>query len=202
MISLLTKSSGGGNGSSGANGGILGALGNTLRSARLSDVFGLLGNLVTGMGKYQSSQFGIDAMEQVDAINEAYKEQLMSRQVRDMVGGATEAYGKWLLGSVRAGGTMPSYTSGMWQGVSDGMEDYGADLRAMALNSKLRQASFAAQHGANRMAMMSSIVDNMLNTYNDISSRVPKGSAAIPGVPAGYRGSKFLLPEKKRKGGQ
>jgi hypothetical protein len=187
MISLLTK----------IGGAVKGALGAT----KLSDVFGMLGSLTTGVGKYQSSEFGMDATDQVDAINEAYKGQLMSRRVRDMVGGATESYGKGLLNSVRAGGTMPSFTSPIWQSVRDGMEDYGADLRAMALNSKIRQASFAAQHGANRMAMMSSLVDNMLNTYNDISSRVPKGSSGSSAGAKGVRGSKFSFPGKKRKGG-
>jgi hypothetical protein len=187
MISLLTK----------IGDAVKGALGAT----KLSDVFGLLGSLTTGVGKYQSFEFGMDGTDHVDAINEAYNGQLMSRRVRDMVGGATESYGKGLLSGVRAGGTMPSYTSGMWHGVSDGMDDYGADLRAMALNAKLRQASFAAQHGANRMAMMSSLVDNMLNTYNDISSRVPKVSSGSSAWAKGVRGSKFSFPGKKRKGG-
>jgi hypothetical protein len=56
----------------------------------------------------------------------------------------------------------------MWQRVSDGMEDYGADLRAMALNAKLRQASFATQHGKNRMTLLSSIVDGILNANNAV----------------------------------
>jgi hypothetical protein len=152
-----------------------------LESVQLSDIFGLLGDLSSMVGKYQSSQFGPDAMEQVEAINDAYKGQLMARQVRDMVGGATEAYGNGLLSSVRAGGTMATYTSPLWQKVSDGMADYGADLRAMALNAKLRQASFAAQHGANRMALLSSIVNDVMDSYGDISSRVPKGSNGSSG---------------------
>jgi hypothetical protein len=179
-----------------------------LSSPKFGDIVGLLGNITKGMGDYQSSQFGSDAEDAVYGINQAYNGQLMARRVRDMVGGATESYGHGLLDSVRAGGTMPNFTSSMWQRVSDGMEDYGADLRAMALNAKLRQASFAAQHGKNRMALLSSIVDGILNANNAVSSRVPKGAASTPGSSSfsgawkGASGSRFSMPGRKRKGGR
>lgn len=168
MISLLKKLGSGIMGALGAAKGVLG-------SPEFGDIVGVLGNISSTVGKYQTSKFGTDAMDQVDAINDAYKGQLMARQVGNMVGGATESYGNGLLSSVRAGGTMATYTSSLWQGVREGMEDYGADLRAMALNAKLRQASFASQNSANRMTMLSSMVNDVLNTYRDTSSRVPKG---------------------------
>jgi hypothetical protein len=160
MISLLTK----------LGSGVKGAF----ESGTLGDVLGMLGNISSAVGKNQASHGGNDMAEQVDAINRSYKEQAMARKVGTMVGGATEEYGKGLLASVRAGGTMASYTSPLWQKVSEGMADYGADLRAMALNAKLRHGAFAAQNGANRMAMLSSIVSGVLDTYGNMSSRVPK----------------------------
>jgi hypothetical protein len=171
-------------------------------SPNFGSVMGLLGSITRGLGDYQTSRYEIDQGDAMDAINQAYQGQLMARKVRDMVGGATEAYGQGLLKSVRAGGTMPNYTSRMWQSVSDGMEDYGADLRAMALNAKIRQASFASQQGANRMKLISSIVDSMRNAYDGISSRVPSSSSSSPaGVAKGSSSTNFSMARKKRMGG-
>jgi hypothetical protein len=141
-----------------------------------------IGNLVTSHTQSLANESGIAFQSLGDSITRPYGERDRKKSARRMIGGAIASYGEALQNSVRRGGMMATFASEIWERLGEGMENYAIDMEMISRNASMRNATFAAQRGANRLVFLSKLATNILETYNEIS----RHQAIAPGQPFGF----------------
>jgi hypothetical protein len=137
----------------------------------------MIGGIVSAIGGFAAQKKGLQNHELAENIKRTYGEAEMSRRVANMMGGAIDAYGHSLVTSSRAGGTMETFSSKIWQGLSQGTSNYLSDVHAMQFNGGMSRAAFSAMHGANRMLFFAHAFDELLQTHDAMASKMPSGTA-------------------------
>jgi hypothetical protein len=99
------------------------------------------------------------------SIRELYGRSNMAADAGTMVGGALDNYGRLLMRGARAGGVMPNYYAPLWERLSRGWEDYGADMHAMEFNALQRDYTYRAQRLANNMQLYNALLNSAFDIY-------------------------------------
>ena len=127
------------------------------------------------LGQYRLQRAALSNGHIFGNIRELYGRSNMAAEASAMLSGAMDSYGRALMAGIRAGGVMGNYYGPVWERLSRGLDDYGADLHAMDFNALQRDYDYRAHRLASSMKLYNALLNNAFDIYEHGRNSAPGG---------------------------